>query len=50
MYAIDDALDEVNKITSGDTDKTPEKSMGLMVAQLQLSAEDVKGLVVDNKL
>ena len=50
MYAIDDALDEVGKIASGDTDKTPEKSMGLLVAQLQLSAEDVKGLVVDNKL
>ena len=50
MYAIDDALDEVGKIASGDTDKTPEKSMGLMAAQLQLSAEDVKGLVVDNKL
>ena len=50
MYAIDDALDEVGKIASGDTDKTPEKSMGLLAAQLQLSAEDVKGLVVDNIL
>lgn len=50
MYAIDDALDEVGKIASGDTDKTLEKSMGLLVAQLQLSAEDVKGLVVDNIL
>ena len=50
MYEIDNALDDVNKISSGDTAKSPEKSMGLMVAQLQLSAEDVKGLVVDNKL
>lgn len=50
MYEIDNALDNVNKIGSGDTAKSPEKSMGLMVAQLQLSAEDVKGLVVDNKL
>lgn len=50
MYEIDNALDEVQKIGSGESIKTPEKSMGLMVAQLQLSAEDVKGLVVDNKL
>lgn len=50
MYEINNALDEVNKIGSGDAAKTPERSMGLMVAQLQLSSEDVKGLVVDNKL
>lgn len=50
MYEINNALDEVGKIGSDDTAKTPEKSLGLMVAQLQLSADDVKGLVVDNKL
>ena len=50
MYEINNALDEVGKIGSDDAAKTPEKSLGLMVAQLQLSADDVKGLVVDNKL
>lgn len=50
MYEINNALDEVDKIGSADAAKTPEKSLGLMVAQLQLTAEDTKGLVVDNKL
>ena len=50
MYEINNALDEAGRIGSDDAAKTPEKSLGLMVAQLQLSADDVKGLVVDNKL
>ena len=50
MYELDDMLDEVGKISSDKASQTIEKSMGLMVAQLQLTAQDVKGLVVDTQL
>lgn len=50
MYELDDMLDEVGKISSDNASQTIEKSMGLMVAQLQLTAQDVKGLVVDTRL
>ncbi len=50
MYELNDMLDEVGKIGADSASQTPEKSMGLMVAQLQLTAQDVKGLVVDTQL
>lgn len=50
IYELNDMLDEVGKIGQDTTAQSPEKSMGLMVAQLQLTAQDVKGLVVDTRL
>ena len=50
MYELNDMLDEVSKIGADSASQVPEKSMGLMVAQLQLTAQDVKGLVVDTQL
>lgn len=50
IYELNDMLDEVGRIGQDTTAQSPEKSMGLMVAQLQLTSQDVKGLVVDTQL
>ncbi len=50
MYELDSILDDVREMNSQSVAKDVEKSLGLMAAQLNLAAEDVKGLVVDSQV
>lgn len=49
MYEYNNILDEVRSMNSKNAVEEAKKSLNLIVSELQLTAEDVKGIVVDRQ-
>lgn len=50
IYELDSILNDVREMNSQSAAKEAGKSMGLIAAELNLAAEDVKGLIVDSQV
>lgn len=50
IYELDNILNDVKAMNSGNTQPDVSKSLNLIISELQLVAEDVKGIVIDTEV
>lgn len=50
IYELDNILNDVKAMNSGNTQPDVSKSLDLIISEMQLIAEDVKGIVIDTEV